>query len=74
MRIALRSFSDLRRQPVREKRGEALHKRLGIATHVHRQAILSDPRFRVWDDVTRSWCHQHVFRYSVTLAGAANAQ
>lgn len=48
-----------------------LHRRLGIETHVHRQAILSDPRFRQWDSVTRVWSFNHLFRDSVTLAGAA---
>jgi hypothetical protein len=45
-----------------------LHRRLGIRTFVHRQAILNDPRTRAWDRITRSWSHQHLFRESITLA------
>jgi hypothetical protein len=71
MKIALRSFSQLRSQPVLEKRGVPLHKRLGIRTHVHRQAILNDPRKGSFDWVSHSWSHQHTFRDSITLAGTA---
>lgn len=45
-----------------------LHRRLGIRTYIHRQAILNDPRFRTFDWITRSWSHQHIFRESITLA------
>jgi hypothetical protein len=70
MKIALRSFSQLRSQPVLEKRGEPLHKRMGIETHVHRQAILDDPRLgRRYDWTERVWNHQHRYRENVTLAG-----
>ena len=48
-----------------------LHRRLGIRTHVHRQAILDDPRHRVYDWVSRAWSNQHIFRENITLAGAA---
>lgn len=47
-----------------------LHRRLGIETHVHRQAILADPRIGQWDSVTRVWSFNHLFRDSITLAGA----
>jgi len=70
MRLSLRKFGDLRRSPLIEK-GRPLHVALGIKTHVHRQAILNDPRFRVFDWQSRSWNHQHLFRESITLAGAA---
>ena len=56
-----------------------LHRRLGIATHVHRQAVLLDiiPLGRggrsktTWDydPVNRVWSNNHLFRASVTLAG-----
>lgn len=70
MRIALRSFAQIRAEAVREKRGEPLHRRMGIATHVHRQAILDDPRLgRRYDVTSRAWNHQHIYRESVTLAG-----
>ena len=71
MRITLRSFSDLRVTSVRFKRGQPLHARLGIATHVHRQAILNDPRMREWDQETRVWSHNHLYRDSITLAGVS---
>ena len=48
-----------------------LHRRLGIATHVVRQVILNDPRMREWDAETRVWSHNHLYRDSITLAGAA---
>jgi hypothetical protein len=69
MKISLRPISQL--QPVLEKRGVPLHKRMGIETHVHRQAILDDPRTRIFDWVSHSWSNQHTFRDSVTLAGEA---
>lgn len=47
-----------------------LHRRLGIETHVHRQAILSDPRIKQWDAITRVYSFNHLFRESITLAGA----
>lgn len=70
VRIAFRDFAQLRAQPVLEKRGEPLHKRMGIETHVHRQAILDDPRLgRRFDWTSRSWNNQHTFRDNITLAG-----
>lgn len=47
-----------------------LHQRLGIETHVHRQAILNHPNEHKYDQITRSWSQQHPYRESVTLAGA----
>ncbi len=70
MRLALRAFGDLRLTPLSEK-GRPLHVALGIATHVHRQAILNDPRSHEWDSVTRVYSHNHLFRDSITLAGVA---
>lgn len=48
-----------------------LHRRLGIATHVRRQAVLNDPRLHAWDPISRTYSHQHLFRQNITLAGAA---
>lgn len=48
-----------------------LHRRLGIQTHTHRQAILDDPRFKLWDPVTRVTARNHLYRETITLAGAA---
>ena len=45
-----------------------LHRRMGIRTKVHRQAILCDPRFHQWDPVSRTYSHQHLFRDNITLA------
>lgn len=45
-----------------------LHRRLGIVTRIHRQAILNDPRFRAWDALTRVYSHNHLYRESITLA------
>lgn len=50
---------------------KALHVRLGIKTHIHRQAILADPRIGQWDEVNRVSSFNHLFRESITLAGAA---
>ena len=65
---------------IKVRRGEALHARLGIATHVHRQAVLTDPgggvsfgvsvRNLSYDALNRVWSNSHLFRASVTLAGA----
>jgi hypothetical protein len=50
----------------------SLHRQLGIETHVHRQAILYDPRCgRRYDWIARSWNHEHTYRETVTLAGAS---
>lgn len=58
-------------EPVRRgPRRQPLHEELGILTHVHRQAILSD-RVGQWDEVTEVWSFNHLFRESITLAGAA---
>lgn len=66
--------------PVTERLGVPLHKRLGIVTHVHRQAVLTDPgggvsfgvsiRNLSYDTLNRVWSNSHLFRASVTLAGA----
>jgi len=46
-----------------------LHRRLGIRTFNHRQAILDDPRLgRRYDRISRSWNHQHLYRENITLA------
>lgn len=75
MKIALRSFAELRHRPIIEKHGEPLHIRLGIATYVHRQAILTDTSenfgrkaFWSFDPVTRVGPNNHLFRQNVTLA------
>jgi hypothetical protein len=47
-----------------------LHVRLGIETHVHRQAVLSDPRIKQWDAEARVYSFNHLYRESITLAGA----
>ena len=54
-----------------------LHRRIGIETYVHRQAILTDliPLARGkksehgfgYDAETRSWSNNHLFRASITL-------
>lgn len=54
-----------------------LHRRLGIETYVHRQAILTDliPGGRGkkaesgwgYDEVNRCWSNNHLFRASITL-------
>ena len=46
-----------------------LHRRLGILTHTHRQAILNDPRLRDFDQITSTWNQNHLYRASVTLPG-----
>ena len=58
-----------------------LHRRLGIETHVHRQAILLDliPGARGtkstggwdYDPINRVWSNNHLYRASITLAGSA---
>lgn len=58
-----------------------LHRRLGIVTYVHRQAVLHDiialgrgtKSTNVWayDPQNRVWSSSHLFRASVTLAGVA---
>lgn len=54
----------------RERRG-ALHPQLGIKTFVHRQAILPDFRHRLkFDPVSWSRSNNHLYRESITLAGA----
>lgn len=45
-----------------------LHQQLGIATRVHRQAILYENRWRKWDATTRVYSDSHLYRESVTLA------
>lgn len=57
-----------------------LHRRMGIATHVHRQAVLHDvvplgrgTRSResfAYDAVNRVWSNNHLYRASITLPGA----
>jgi len=54
-----------------QPRRRPLHQILGIKTHTHRQAILADPRIGQWDEVARVWSFNHLFRESITLAGAA---
>lgn len=56
-----------------ELRAVPLHRRMGIATHVHRQAILSDPRIKQWDATARVFSFSHLYRESITLPGAANS-
>src|SRR5258708_36644347 len=61
------SFGDVDASPF-----APLHRRLGIKTYVHRQAILDDPRLgRRYDWIARAWNHQHAYRESITLAGGA---
>jgi hypothetical protein len=49
-----------------------LHEELGIATHVHRQAILDGYRKGMWDHQTDVGSHNHLYRESITLAGASS--
>lgn len=73
--------NDWRREFMRQKRAECvpvlvpLHVRMGIATYVHRQAILTDTSenfgrkaFWSFDPVTRVGPNNHLFRQNVTLA------
>ena len=49
--------------------GAPLHRKLGIETYVHRQAILDDPRLgRKYDWTNRVWNNQHAYRENITLA------
>jgi hypothetical protein len=57
-------------EPVRKPRGIPLHQELGILTHIHRQAILVDTRNGMWDELAQVWSHSHLYRESITLAGA----
>lgn len=48
-----------------------LHRRMGIETYVHRQAVLFDPQAQ--GGRGRNWANtdQHWYRYNVTLARVA---
>lgn len=69
-KATFRSFGDI------DPTARSLHRRLGIQTYVHRQAVLHDLAGRgtkstavfSYDNTNRVWSNSHLFRASITLA------